>query len=153
VVFWLALMTVYLSLPGDSLRRIPVDLRNVLALGLAVLAPPFIAIQVFMPNAATVLFPAWVQTTRDQTERGIEVLGQRMIFVASQLLVTALVILPALLVGGVVFFVANLVAGPAVGAALAVIVTASVLVLEAWFGIRWLGNRFEALDISSELRP
>jgi ABC-2 type transport system permease protein len=153
VVFWLALLTVYLSLPSDSLARIPPGLRSEAALGLALLAPPFIAIQVLMPNAAAVLFPAWVQATRDQTERGIEVLGQRLIFVASQLLVTALVILPALLVGALVLFLLTLIAGVAVGAAVAVIAMAVLLAFEAWLGIRWLGNRFEALDISSELRP
>jgi ABC-2 type transport system permease protein len=152
VVFWIALATVYVLLPGDSLGRIPAELRGEIAMGLAVLAPPFIAIQVLMPNAATVLFPAWVQATRDQTERGIEVLGQRLIFVASQLLVTALVIVPALLVGGFVFIVANVVAGPAAGAVLAVIVMAALLAVEAWLGIRWLGRLFEELDISSELR-
>jgi ABC-2 type transport system permease protein len=153
VVFWLALLTIYLSLPSDSFGRIPPGLRGEAALGLAVLAPPFIAIQVLMPNAATVLFPAWVQATRDRTERGVEVLGQRLIFVASQLLVTALVLLPALLVGALVLFLVNLITGFAVGAAVAVIAMTVLLGFEAWLGIRWLGNRFEALDISSELRP
>jgi ABC-2 type transport system permease protein len=153
VVFWLALLTVYLSLPSDSFGRIPPGLRGVAAFGLAVLAPPFIAIQVLMPNAATVLFPAWVQATRDQTERGIEVLGQRIIFVAGQLLVTAFVLLPALLAGALVLFMVNLIAGFEIGAAVAVIAMAVLLGFEAWLGIRWLGNRFEELDISSELRP
>jgi ABC-2 type transport system permease protein len=153
VVFWIALMTVYLSLPGDVLDRIPLGLRSVVALALAVLAPAFIALQVLMPNAAAVLFPAWVQATRDQTERGFEVLGQRLIFVAGQLLVTALALLPALLVGVLVFFMVKVLAGFAIAAAMAVIVMAVLLAYEAWLGIRWLGDRFEDLDISSELRP
>jgi ABC-2 type transport system permease protein len=152
VVFWLALLTIYLSLPGDVLSRIPPGLRGELALSLALLAPPFITIQVFMPNAAAVLFPAWVQATRDQTERGIEVLGQRLIFIASQLLVMVLALLPALIAGALVFFATNLIAGSAVGVTLAVIAMATLLVFEAWLGVRWLGNRFETLDISSELR-
>ena len=149
---WIALLTIYLSLPDAAASRIPPGLRGEAALGLALLAPPFIAIQVFMPNAATVLFPAWVQATGDRTERGIEVMGQRLIFVISQFLVTALALLPALLVGGLVLFIVNLVAGIAVGGALAVVAMAALLAGEAWLGIRWLGNRFEALDISSELR-
>jgi hypothetical protein len=152
VVAWIALLTIYLSLPDAAASRIPPGLRGEAALGLALLAPPFIAIQVFMPNAATVLFPAWVQATGDRTERGIEVMGQRLIFVISQFLVTALALLPALLVGGLVLFIVNLVAGIAVGGALAVVAMAALLAGEAWLGIRWLGNRFEALDISSELR-
>jgi ABC-2 type transport system permease protein len=153
VVFWMALLTVYLSLPADSLGRIPPSLRSEVAVGLALLAPPFLAIQVLMPNAAAVLFPAWVQAVRDQTERGIEVLGQRLIFVASQLLATTLALLPALVLGASVFFVVSLPAGSGVGAATAVIAMAVLLGFEAWIGIRWLGNRFEDLDISSELRP
>jgi hypothetical protein len=152
-VFWIALLTVYLSLPGDSFDRLPAGLRSAAALALAVLAPAFIALQVLMPNAAAVLFPAWVQTTRDQTERGFEVLGQRLIFVAGQLLVTALALLPALLVGALVFFIVNLITGVEIAGAAAVIVMAVLLGFEAWLGIRWLGNRFEELDISSELRP
>jgi ABC-2 type transport system permease protein len=153
VSFWMALLTVYLSLPADSIDRIPPGLRSEAALGLAVLAPPFLAIQLLMPNAAAVLFPAWVHAVRDQTERGIEVLGQRLIFVASQLLATTLVLLPALILGAFVFFVVNLLAGFGVGAATAVIAMTVLLGFEAWLGIRWLGNRFEDLDISSELRP
>jgi ABC-2 type transport system permease protein len=153
VMAWMALVTVYLSLPVDFLDRLPLGLRSQVALSLALLTPPFLAIQVLMPNAAAVLFPAWVQAIRDHTERGIEVLGQRLIFVASQLLVTALVVLPALVVGGIVFFVTNLIIGSVVGAAVAVVAMAVLLGFEAWLGIRWLGSRFEALDISSELRP
>ena len=152
VVFWIALLTVYLSLPSEVFDRIPLGLRGEAALGLAVLAPPFIAIQVLIPNAATVLFPAWAHATRDQTERGIEALGQRLIFVVSQLLVTVLAIVPALIVGALVLFIVNLIAGIAVGAAVAVIAMAVLLGFEAWLGIRWLGNRFEDLDISLELR-
>jgi ABC-2 type transport system permease protein len=153
VVFWLALLTVSLSLPADSFSRIPPGTRTTVALALAVLGPPFIAIQVLMPNAAAVLFPAWVQAVRDRTERGIEVLGQRLIFVGSQLLVTILVLLPAALVGALVFFVVNLITGLQVGAAVAAIAMVVLMGFEAWLGIRWLGKRFEELDISSELRP
>jgi len=153
VVFWIALLTIYLSMPGDTFARIPPGLRCGLALGVAVLAPPLIAIQVLMPNAATVLFPAWVHVTRDQAEKGIEVLGQRLIFVAGQLLVMALALLPALLVGGLVFIIVKLIAGYAIGSAMAAIAMSVLLGFEAWLGIRWLGNRFERLDISSELRP
>lgn len=152
-LFWIVLLVTYLSLHGGDFAWIPPGLRGEAALALALLAPPFIALQVLMPNAATVLFPAWVQATRDRSERGIEVLGQRLIFVASQLLVTTLAILPALIVGALIFFVGNLIAGLAVGVGLAVIAMAALLGLEIWLGVRWLGSRFEKLDLSSELRP
>lgn len=153
VVFWLALLTVWLASSAEIFSRLPETARTGIALALAVLAPPFIAIQVLMPNAAAVLFPAWVQTTRDQTERGIEVMGQRMIFMASQLFITALVILPALIVGVLIFFLVNLFVGPAAGGVASVIAMTVLLGVEAWLGVHLLGGRFEQLDISSELRP
>jgi hypothetical protein len=153
VLFWLGLLTLFLLLPVGQWQWLTPSLRGEAALGLAVLAPPFLTIQLLMPNAAAVLFPAWVQTARDRTERGIEVLGQRLIFMASQLLVTALVLLPALIAGALVFFIAQALAGFAVGAAIAVVAIALLLAFEAWVGIRWLGTRFEAFDLSAELRP
>jgi hypothetical protein len=153
VLFWIGLLTLFLLLPVEQWKWITPSLRGEAALGLAVLAPPFLAIQLLMPNAAAVLFPAWVQTTRDRTERGIEVLGQRLIFMASQLLVTALVIVPALIAGALVFFIAQALAGFAAGAGVAVVAMAALLAFEAWIGIRWLGGRFEEFDLSAELRP
>jgi putative ABC exporter len=153
VLFWIGLLSLFLLLPVGQWTWITPSLRGEAALGLALLAPPFIAIQLLMPNAAAVLFPAWVQSTRDRTERGIEVLGQRLIFMAGQLLITALVIVPAFIAGALVFLIAQALAGFAVGAAIAVIGMALLLAFEAWIGIRWLGNRFEAFDLSAELRP
>lgn len=152
VIFWIALSTAYLSLPASIGGRLTPALQIEAALGLALLAPPFIALQVFIPNATAVLFPAWVQATRDRTERGVEVMGQRLIFVASQLIVTALALVPALIVGSILFFVVNLVAGPAAGGAVATLSMVVLLASEVWLGVQWLGGRFERLDISSELR-
>ena len=152
IMFWIALLITYLSSPHLEASWSTPALRAVAALGLALLAPPFIALQVLIPNATTVLFPAWVHATRDRTERGVEVMGQRLIFVASQLLVTSLALLPALIIGLVMFFVVNLVAGPAAGGAVAALSMAVLLASEVWVGVQWLGGRFEKLDISSELR-
>lgn len=152
IVFWLGLLAECVLVPADFVARFPRGVFGAAAFGLALLAPPFLTIQLLMPNAAAVLFPAWVHAARDQTERGIEVMGQRMILLASLLLVTALVLLPALLVGALVFFLVNFVAGVAAGAVAAALAMAALMGGEAWLGIRWLGRRFEALDISSELR-
>ena len=153
VLTWLALWVVYLLMPDVLASRLPPGLRIEATLGIALLAPPFIAIQVLVPNAATVLLPAWVQATRDRTERGVEVMGQRLIFVVSQLFVTAMALVPAMILGGIVFALVQLVAGFAIAGAVAGIAMAMLLTLEVWLGIQWLGGRFEALDISSELRP
>jgi hypothetical protein len=150
---WLALLIVYLLLPNELISGYPAVWRIGAALGLALLIPPFLAIQVLVPNATTVLFPAWVQATRDRTERGVEVMGQRLIFVASQFLVTALALVPPLILGGLAFGLVQWFAGFTIAGAVAAVAVAWLLAVEAWLGIHWLGSRFEALDISSELRP
>jgi ABC-2 type transport system permease protein len=152
IVFWVLLLTTYLALPDLDEAWLTPALRLEAAFGLALLAPPFIALQVLIPNATAVLFPAWVQATRDHTERGVEAMGQRIIFVAGQLFVMSVALLPALIIGAVMFFVVNLIAGPMVGGALAALSMAVLLACEAWLGVQWLGARFENLDISSELR-
>lgn len=152
VLSWLALLIVYLLVPQELIRGYPAVLRIGAALGIALLVPPFLAIQVLVPNATTVLFPAWVQATRDRTERGVEVMGQRLIFVAGQFLVTALALVPPLILGALAFGLLQWFAGIAIAGAVAGVAMAWLLAVEAWLGIHWLGARFEKLDISSELR-
>jgi hypothetical protein len=57
VTFWIALLTAWLSLPEIASTRFTPALRAEAALALALLAPPFIALQVLIPNVTTVLFP------------------------------------------------------------------------------------------------
>jgi hypothetical protein len=86
-------------------------------------------------------------------EHGLDVLGQRLLFFAGQFVLLALGLLPALLAAAITFFVANLLAGPIVAAPLAWILVLSILGVEVWAGVRWLGERFARFDLSSELRP
>lgn len=123
------------------------------ALGIAVIVPPFVAIQLLVPNAATILFPAWVQHVGNRAEHGIETMGQRIIFVAGMALITVLAIVPAAIAGAILFALGNLIGGFFMGGAIAVVGVFAILSLEAWLGIRWLGSRFDDFDLSSELRP
>jgi ABC-2 type transport system permease protein len=150
---WLCLLAEFLLLPAGKLIWLTPSLRAGAALGLGVLVPPFVAIQLLVPNAAAVLFPAWVHSAGDRTDAGIEVMGQRLIFVAGQLLVTAVAIVPAAIAAAVIFFVGQWLVGFVVAAALAVAAVFTLLAMEAWLGVHWLGSRFEQLDLSMELRP
>lgn len=130
--------------------------RTPLALCLAVLVPPVVALQLFVPNAAALLFPAWIQSTRQRMGGGgIDVMGQRLIFFFVQLLTMLLAVLPALLAGAAAVSVACFVFKlPAiVGVWIAATGVLAVLLAELWFGLQFLGTRFEQLDLSSELRP
>jgi len=150
---WIYLLAVFLLFPGERFAWFTPAHRIGLALGVAVLAPPFIAVQCLVPNAAAVVFPAWAQLARDRTERGIEVMGQRIILVAGQLLVTAIAVVPAAIGAALVFVLTQWLLGVVAAIALAVAAVFLLLSVEFWLGVRWLGTRFEQFDLSAELRP
>ncbi len=150
---WVCLLAEFVLLPAEKLPWLTPSLRAGAALGLAVLAPPFLAVQTLVPNAAAVVFPAWAQSAGDRAERGIEVLGQRIIFLTGQLLITAVATVPAAITAAVIFFLGQWLLGFVLAAALAVAAVFGLFVLEVWLGVRWLGSRFELFDLSAELRP
>jgi hypothetical protein len=102
-------------------------------------------------NAATVLFPAWVQMGGGRSG-GIDVFGQRILFVGALFVVLALALLPAFIAAGVTFFVVQLLGGVVLATAAAVIMVLAILGTEIAVGTRWLGGRFERFDLSAELR-
>jgi len=150
---WLTLLTLAFTLPSAYAEWLTLPQRVAAAVALGLLVPPFCALQVLVSNAFTVLFPAWVQSVSNPGEHGLDVLGQRIVFMVGQLLIVVLALLPASIGTAVVFFVANWLTGPLVATVLAVATVFTVLATEAWLGIKWLGQRFEAFDLSDELRP
>src|SRR5215831_7753892 len=83
VVLWLLLLTasmLMMSLPF-KLPTWAVELRVPGTIALCLLAPLLCAIEVLVMNTAVVLFPAWLQTSQGRAG-GIEVMGQRILFVA-----------------------------------------------------------------------
>jgi ABC-2 type transport system permease protein len=151
-LIWMCLLVGFLLVPGDKVAWLTPSLRDGVALGLAILAPPLVAIQLLVPNAAAVVFPAWTQSAGSRAERGIEVLGQRIIFIAGQLLITVIAMVPAALSAALVFLIAQWLVGIVAAAALAVMAVFLLLCVEAWLGVRWLGGRFEQFDVSTEMR-
>jgi hypothetical protein len=149
---WLALLMLYLMVPGSKTGFDQAWLAPA-AIGFAVVVPPFVAIQLLVPNAATILFPAWVQHVGNRAEHGIEAMGQRIIFMAGMVLITVLAVVPAAITGALLFLIGNLIGGFFTGEAFAVLGVFAILAVEAWLGIRWLGGRFDDFDLSSELRP
>ena len=153
-LLWLALLTAGLALvPDDGLAEwLTPGLRLTGGACLALLAPPLLALQLLVPNAAVVVFPGWFQSGRTRGG-GIDVMGQRLIFVFGQMILIVLALLPAALValGAVVtlFWIIGLPTALCCA-------TAGVLVIlfgELWLGLTWLGKRFEKLDLSAELQP
>jgi ABC-2 type transport system permease protein len=150
---WLALLAVALIAPGMGFEAGDPQLRTALLIGAAVLVPPFVAMQLLVPNAAAVIFPAWMQTVSNRGEHGLDVMGQRIIFMVGQLLVTGIALVPAGIVGGVLYLLVSWLAGFVAAAVVGVIALFVVLSMEVWAGVRLLGDRFEEFDLSAELRP
>ncbi|MBL9202208.1 MAG: hypothetical protein JNL39_16985 [Opitutaceae bacterium] len=121
------------------------------ALGLALVMPALVLVQLLVPNAAALLFPAWFQATRARGG-GPEVVGQRMIFFFAQLLAMIGALLPAAGLGTAVILALHWIVGVPAAVACAAVAALAVLLIEVWCGVRWLGRRFERFDLSTE-RP
>jgi ABC-2 type transport system permease protein len=153
-IAWLFLLAAGLGLrpPAGKLLWLTPQLRVVACFAAAVVMPALFAVQLLVPNAATLIFPAWSLSSRNMAG-GMDVMGQRLIFFGGQLLCLLLALLPAVLLGGGTIFLTSWLIGPPAALALAVVPVIGTLVLEVWFGVWFLGPRFERLDISAELRP
>jgi hypothetical protein len=153
VIFWLGLLAVAIAFPAVRMEWLTPQMRAAIAVGVGVLVPPFCALQLLVPNAVTVLFPAWVQLVGNRSEHGLDVLGQRIIFLVAQVFMSVLTLVPAAVGAALVFAIAQWLLGTIAGAALGVVTMCAVLAAEVWVGVQWVGHRFEQLDLSSELRP
>lgn len=150
VIAWLALLAVTLSMASSPF---PALLKAAAPVAIAVATPFFCALQLVVHNAIALLFPAWVQNVSNPGEHGLDVFGQRLVFLTGQILLLALGLLPAAIGAGVTFVVANWLTGPIIAAVLTALVALTVLGVEIWAGVRWLGARFAHFDLSAELRP
>ncbi len=151
-LLWLFILTAALAagtLPGRGDRLLTPELRGTVAVCLALVMPLVCALQLMIPNGATLLFPSWAQSTRTR-DRGIDVMGQRLIFVAGQILVIVLALLPAAAAGVLLWFAAHWVLSASVSTAVATAGVLVVLGLELGLGLWWLGRRFEQFDLSIE---
>jgi hypothetical protein len=153
-IIWLALLLAACGLhpTGNSFRWLTSEVRVALAVGIAAMTPPLVALQLLIPNAATILFPGWVQTVRTPGG-GIDLMGQRLIFFFGQVLVVLLALVPAALTAGLLVFITQWLIGPVAALAFASLVVIAVIAGEVACGVWWIGGRFERLDLSSELRP
>jgi hypothetical protein len=83
---------------------------------------------------------------------GIELMGQQIMFVAGQMLILILSLVPPALVSLAAFFLARLLTGTSAASVVALAAALVVLGTEVWVGIRMLGEQFDGFDLSAELR-
>jgi len=122
------------------------------AFGVALLGPLLCTLLMCIPFAWILWFPAWAATLGTRGG-GFEAAGQRMMFGFVYLIVAAVSLLPALLLGGLVAWVCSLLGAP-LGLSMAVVsvVAAVVLVIELAAVVQLLGGRIDRFDVSTELR-
>ena len=153
-LLWLNLLALVLALApmADKITWLTPGFRLTAGLCLAGVIPVLCALQLLIPNAAALLFPAWFQATR-QRSGGIDVMGQRLIFVFGQLLVILLSLFPAVLGAALVIFASQWLIGASAAVVLGTVVALTILGAEVACGLWWLGERFEKFDLATELRP
>ncbi len=135
-----------LPLPSGA-KSAAIAPRAVIALSAVILSPALNLTLLLLHNTTAVLFPAWVRLGPQGTQ-GFEAMGQRTLLMLGHLLSLALALLPAAGLGAVVFLLAKLAASWLVALPLAALAAALVLALEAGLGVKWLGDRFERMDIT-----
>jgi hypothetical protein len=152
-VLWLAILAAGAALAGGhSGGEFGPWLRGTIAVCLGAIAPVACLIQLLVPNALMILFPGWYQTSRSRGG-GVEVMGQRLIFVFGQMIVAFVALAPAAVAAAVLIFASQWLIGPVAAVALATLAVLAILGGEAAVGIWWLGTRFEQFDLSSEMKP
>ena len=152
-VLWLTILAVALtSHPAMvGLPWLTAGLRVTCGLALAVIVPPLATLQLLVPNAAALLFPGWFQVSRTRGG-GPEVFGQRMIFFFAQLITMLLALVPAFGMAALLIFIFQWWLGPIAAVLIATTAVLVVLFAEIGCGVWWLGERFEKLDPSMDLR-
>jgi hypothetical protein len=144
---WLLLllgMALIVFLPGKH-----AGLMLAIGLSAAILLPVLDFLLLLIPNAAVLLFPSWVQTGKD-SPRGVEAIGQRLIFAVGQLLVLVVALVPSTLAFVGVYFLLRLALGPIVPIPLATLAACLILAVECGFGVMLLGRWFERFDVTEE---
>ena len=119
--------------------------------GIGLLVPPVAGLMVGIPFAATLFFPGWMSAVNQP--RGMDVMGQRLIFAGGYLLVLLVALLPAALAAAVPYLPRPLAGGGEWRAALLAAAIAASLVLPGELAgvVWWLGGRYERFDLSTEL--
>jgi hypothetical protein len=153
VVQWtlLGLLAVLFNgIPGGPEFRL--EQRASIAVGAVLICPAINLVSLLVPNAAVLLFPAWLQTGPGGAQ-GIEATGQRLIFLLGQLLVFGLALAPATAVAVGIYAVLTVWLAWPIVVPVAGFTGAVLLLIEAGIGVALLGKLFERLDVATELRP
>ncbi len=129
----------------------PVTLSHGIAA--ALLCPTFNLVSLLIPNASALLLPAWFvsdTTGSGVGSRGIEVVGQRLLFLFAQLLTLLVALVPAAVAFFLVWIFGRAHLSTAGVRPRAAAAASAVFAGEAAGGLALLGHWFEQYDVSAE---
>ena len=114
---------------------------------------PLIGAQLVIRNAAPILLPAWALRSKEDV-RGFVNTGQRLVMLVGNLILLAIVLVPAFLLFMPALILANhFFAGNPIALALASVPSVAVLTIEVYIGVKVLGAQFEKIDVTNDLDP
>jgi ABC-2 type transport system permease protein len=143
-VSWTAILCAT-TLWTPAFSPISLSWRLSAAVAAACVAPAVVFAQLAIHNAAAVIFPAWVPLGKSRP-RGLDAMGQRLIMFAGVFLALILMIAPAAVAAGIIWFGFHRLIGALVAPAAAV-VFASIVLLEVLLATEALGPVYERLDL------
>ena len=115
-----------------------------------VLTLPVCAMLLLIRNAVPLYFPAWSLRPADEARSFVNV-GQRIVVLFANLFALVISLIPASIVFLPTAFIAyKFFSASAMFIPIATVPAAMVICIEVWFGIKLLGARFDAMDVSNE---
>jgi hypothetical protein len=94
--------------------------------------------------------PAWTVSLGTRGA-GIEVMGQRLIFMMAYVLVLALVLFPPVALGGLAWLLLNGIVGISAAMLAAALIGCATLCMQLVFAVDLLGRRIDRFDVSQEM--
>jgi hypothetical protein len=115
-----------------------------MVVAIAVGVPTFNALMFTIYNGTALLFPAWVQL--GTAARGFETMGQNLLTTGATTLVAAVALVFPVAAAALVLWLTNDWGGWSL--LLATFVASSIVWLELWPVLHWLGTVFEQTDVN-----
>lgn len=147
---WFLLLVAYMAF-GERAGAVMSGTANfvIAVAGFAVVSPLLLGLMLCVPFAGLLYFPAWSARGR---AAGIEMMGQGLIFLGAYLLALALSLLPAAVLGALVFVLVKWLSNLTFALLAAMLMVGTTLALELVGAVDWLGRRIERFDVSQELQ-
>lgn len=143
---WLLLLAAYGFTADWQVSGIGHREKLAALVGLMALCPSLSLAGLVVQNTAALIFPAWVALDPTQ-QRGVEVLGQRLVTLFGTWLVLFIAVIPAVIVGGGLGLLLSFPLG-AWGMTIGALAAAAVLCAEAAAAIFMLGKAFDRFDVT-----